>query len=83
MDVRMPVKNGVEAAREIRALDTPDAKLVPIIGLTADLRDYTREECLEAGMTEFLSKPVEAAVLYETLIRVLQNELDGSDGNEE
>ena len=67
MDLRMPVKNGVDAAKEIRSLSMPDAKVVPIIGLTADMQDATQEQCIASGMNEFLSKPLDTNHLFAIL----------------
>ena len=57
MDLHMPELDGIGAARAIRALAGP-AGLVPIVVLTADAFSETRARCLDAGMNEFLSKPV-------------------------
>jgi CheY-like chemotaxis protein len=67
MDVRMPVMDGLEATRAIRALDHPDAKSVPIIAMTANAFDEDVQRSLQAGMTAHLSKPIEPERLYETL----------------
>ena len=67
MDVRMPVKDGLEATAAIRALDRPDARNVPIIAMTANAFDEDVERSLQAGMDAHLSKPVEPERLYETL----------------
>ena len=67
MDVRMPVKDGITAASEIRALDRPDAKTVPIIAMTANAFDEDVQRSLQAGMNAHLSKPVEPELLFETL----------------
>jgi CheY-like chemotaxis protein len=71
MDVRMPVMDGLEATRSIRALDRPDAKTVPIIAMTANAFDEDVQRSLQAGMTAHLSKPVEPERLYETLDKLI------------
>ena len=71
MDVRMPVMDGLTATREIRALDRPDAKNVPIIAMTANVFDEDVERSLQAGMNAHLSKPIEPEKLYETMARLI------------
>jgi CheY-like chemotaxis protein len=73
MDVRMPVMDGLEATRTIRALDRPDAKSIPIIAMTANAFDDDVKQSLQAGMNAHLSKPVEPERLYETLDRAIQS----------
>ena len=72
MDVRMPVMDGLEAARALRALDRPDAKTIPIIALTANAFDEDVQRSLQAGMNAHLSKPVEPDRLYDTLRRLIR-----------
>ena len=67
MDMRMPEMDGLEATRRIRALDREDAQLIPIIALTANAFDEDVQLSLQAGMNAHLSKPVEPALLYQTL----------------
>ena len=71
MDVRMPLMDGLEATRAIRALDKPDAGTVPIIAMTANAFDDDVQRSLQAGMTAHLSKPVEPERLYETLDKLI------------
>ena len=70
MDVRMPVMDGLEATRAIRALDRADAKHIPIIAMTANAFDDDVQRSLQAGMTAHLSKPVEPERLYDELARL-------------
>ena len=72
MDIRMPVMDGLEAARAIRALDRPDAKSIPIIAMTANAFDEDVQQSLQAGMNAHLSKPVEPEHLFKTLRRMIQ-----------
>ena len=67
MDIRMPVMNGLQTARAIRALNRPDAKTVPIIAMTADAFADDVEKCLEAGMNGHLAKPIDPEAFYRTL----------------
>ncbi|MEM7069053.1 MAG: response regulator [Pseudomonadota bacterium] len=65
MDVSMPQMNGLEATLAIRKLEETSDKKVPIIGVTAHALKGDRERCLEAGMNDYLSKPVSPDVLLE------------------
>ena len=71
MDVQMPVMDGLEATRLIRALPSPNSK-VPIIALTANAMESDRQRCMEAGMNEYISKPLKAAELQALLGQVTQ-----------
>jgi len=70
MDLHMPVMDGFEAARGIRELDDPVRAGVPIVALTADVVAETRERCLQAGIQDFLTKPVDTTELAACLQRV-------------
>ena len=68
MDMRMPVMDGLTAARTIRSLeDRPDAKTIPIIALTANAFDEDVQRSMQAGLNAHLSKPVEPEALFQTL----------------
>ena len=67
MDMRMPVMDGLTAAREIRKLERPDAAVIPIIALTTNAFEEDVKQCLQAGMNAHLSKPVDIDLLKETL----------------
>ena len=67
MDVRMPEMDGLAATAAIRALDRPDAKVIPIIAMTANAFDEDVQQSLQVGMNAHLSKPVEPDHLYATL----------------
>ena len=71
MDVRMPVMDGLDATRAIRALGHPDAKHIPIIAMTANVFDEDIEQSMEAGMDAHMSKPIEPDKLYETMARLI------------
>ena len=76
MDVQMPVMDGLEATKVIRKMRGGDT--LPIIAMTAHALREEREKCLSAGMNAHLSKPVEAAVLYETLGRWIVSKPEGN-----
>jgi signal transduction histidine kinase/DNA-binding response OmpR family regulator len=59
MDIQMPVMDGYEATRRIRALDNPHAKIVPIIAMTANVFREDIERCMEAGMDSHVGKPLD------------------------
>ena len=73
MDLRMPVMDGLEATRRIRALDRPDAKTVPIIALTANAFDTDVQQSLDAGMDMHMAKPTDAEHLYSVLRRFMRS----------
>lgn len=68
MDVRMPIMDGLEAAKTIRALDRADCKTVPIIAMTANAYDVDVRNTAAAGMNAHLAKPVEPEQLFKTLL---------------
>jgi PAS domain S-box-containing protein len=67
MDMRMPNMGGVEATEKIRSLELAEG--TPIIALTAHAMADVRDQCLAVGMQDFLTKPIEKDLLYETLLR--------------
>ncbi len=71
MDVQMPVMNGNEAARAIRALAHPDAKRIPIVAMTANAFTEDVQAAKSAGMNEHIAKPLDFKKLVETLNRWL------------
>ena len=72
MDCQMPVMDGFEATRRIRRREAEEARRrVPIIAFTAGVFAQDRQNCVDAGMDDFLSKPVNAAALQEMLARWL------------
>ena len=71
MDIRMPVMDGLEATRAIRALPRGDAARVPILAMTANAFDEDRTQAYRAGMTGYLTKPLDIQVLLEALEKLL------------
>ena len=67
MDVQMPVLDGLEATRAIRAAERTSDRHIPIIAMTAHAMKGDRERCLAAGMDHYISKPIRAARLFEAL----------------
>ena len=67
MDVQMPVMNGYEAMRALRASDNPVGRTIPIIAMTANAFADDIQQSMDAGMDMHLSKPIDIAVLEKTL----------------
>jgi len=73
MDVQMPVMNGYEATRAIRALENPALSSIPILAMTANAFEEDKQAALQCGMNSHISKPIDIAKLLETLGNVLRN----------
>jgi CheY-like chemotaxis protein len=76
MDVMMPVMDGLEATRKMRA--SPTLKNIPIIGLTSLAMPGDYDNCITAGMTNYISKPVELKKLTSMITQYLTE--DGKSG---
>ena len=72
MDIMMPVMDGLDATRAIRAMDREDCKTIPIIAMSANAFDDDLKKSVACGMNGHLSKPVEVEKLYQVLHQVLQ-----------
>ena len=70
MDVQMPVMGGLEATRRIRAMADPARAGLPIIAITANAMQGDDADCYAAGMTGYVTKPIDRAALLETLDRL-------------
>ena len=67
MDVQMPEMDGLQATKRIREREKISGKHIPIIALTAHALKGDEEKCLEAGMDEYISKPISRRQLFETM----------------
>ncbi len=74
MDWQMPLMDGLEATQKIRELEVQTGRHIPIIGMTANAFKGDRERCLEAGMDDYVSKPVKQAELRRVLAEFLVSE---------
>ncbi|MEG1775149.1 MAG: response regulator [Clostridia bacterium] len=72
MDIRMPVMDGLTAAKAIRQMRKADAATIPIIAMTANAFDEDIEKTKAAGMNAHLAKPIEPQLLYQTMQRFLE-----------
>lgn len=72
MDIRMPVMDGMQAARQIRSMERADAEKIPIIAMTANAYDEDVKMSREAGMNVHLAKPIEPKKLYHILAEMLR-----------
>ena len=75
MDIRMPVMDGLEATRAIRRLSRPDAAGVPIIAMSANAFEEDKKMAAEAGMTDYLVKPLDVPTLLTMLDEIERNSL--------
>lgn len=82
MDVHMPDMNGYEATREIRELESISGTHVPIIAMTANAMKGDRELCIEAGMDDYLSKPVRSSDLYRIIKKNTVGKNNGIKGGD-
>ena len=83
VDIMMPVMNGYEAAERIRSLDREDAKVVPIIAMTANAFTEDRIRAKEAGMDEHIAKPIDVKLLVKVICKLVGNDFRGSCNEKE
>ena len=72
MDIQMPVMNGYEATKAIRALDGEAAKTIPILAMTANAFEEDRKRALEAGMNGHVAKPIDSGKLYAAIAEAVR-----------
>lgn len=72
MDMKMPVLDGIEATKQIRHLSRKDSLTIPILAMTANAYDTDVEACMQAGMNGHISKPIDPAVMYQTIAKQFQ-----------
>ena len=75
MDIQMPIMDGYEATRCIRALEDPLMANIPILAMTANAFDEDRKAAAECGMNGFLSKPIDMEEVVQTLEKVFQRDI--------
>jgi len=81
MDIQMPIMDGYEATRAIRALDHPDAKTVYIFACTANSFEENKVMAFDAGMDDFLTKPIDIRILLDKISKVTKNEIKNHETN--
>jgi len=76
MDVQMPTMDGIEATRQIKNLDNGKYSKIPIVALTAGVSKKERDECFQAGMSDFIAKPIDRSLLEKVFQNIVDHELD-------
>ena len=74
MDIQMPVMDGYESTRKIRALKDPALSAIPILAMTANAFDEDRKKAVKCGMNGFLSKPINIEEIFKELRTVFEKE---------
>jgi len=72
MDIQMPLMDGFDATKAIRAMDSPCAKTVPIVAMTANAFKEDVEKCRECGMDDHIAKPVDLDLLFAKIRKYLR-----------
>ena len=72
MDIQMPVMDGYEATKQIRAMSDAEISQIPIVAMTANAFDEDRQKCLDAGMNGHIGKPIDVDRLLEILAKVIR-----------
>ena len=71
MDIQMPIMNGLEASKLIRAMERPDAKDILIVGVSANAFSEDVQKAKQNGMNEYISKPIDMSRLFEAIKKYL------------
>lgn len=79
MDIHMPNMNGYEATSVIRHSDKMDALTIPIIAVTADAFNETKQQVMDSGMTDFIAKPIQFNKLQKAISKALNSHLNTSE----
>jgi signal transduction histidine kinase/BarA-like signal transduction histidine kinase len=79
MDVHMPIMDGMEATRALRA--KPGLDYLPVIAMTASVRPQDRQRCLEAGMNDFIPKPLDIDAMWRVLLKWIPPRIAARQGN--
>jgi CheY-like chemotaxis protein len=89
MDVQMPEMDGIEATREIRTWEhtgpgitgraTNGRRLIPIVAMTANAMKGDRQKCIDAGMDDYITKPIRRDIVFSVLNRWVLNPTDNAD----
>ena len=72
MDIQMPVMNGYDSAKAIRALESPELSAIPIVAMTADAFEEDKKRALECGMNAHVAKPIDMNQLMEVIAGILK-----------
>lgn len=82
MDVHMPVMNGYEATKAIRAMEDKEKSRIPIIAMTADAFAEDVQTCLSCGMNGHIAKPIDLDKVISVLLKTIKREADIQEGKE-
>ena len=73
MDIQMPMMNGYEATKRIRAMSSPYCRQIPIIAMTANAFEEDKALALQAGMNDYLAKPIQIDKMLKVISNMLRN----------
>ncbi len=73
MDINMPIMDGMECSRNVRALSDPQKAQIPIIAITGNAQNYSIDEFKDAGINDYLPKPLNFDTLVETVKKYTQD----------